>query len=1112
MDEVEPHDPAEESARTMRQRAAEDLFDEIRVLPEEARESAIEAGSDDPWVRAEVRSLLRFDGPTVPTHGYGHGPARAPGFDAESCIGLSAGGFTLRRVIGVGGMGTVFEADQELPSRKIAVKVLHAATMRASALARFRKESAFLARIDHQNIARVISAGTLRLAGEGAERPYFAMELVEGGRPVTRWARDDGACVAETVRMMATACEAVGSGHRAGVVHLDLKPGNLLVSKSGALRVIDYGIARSLEESDGAANAPFAGTPQYMAPEQCARDAMIDSRADVYALGLILYELLAKRLPYETRGTTWEQTTRLVRETVPPDLRRVDSTIPRELAAIVAKATAKDSEARYGTASEFGDDLRRFLADEAVVARRDSVPDALLRFVRRNPLAATLALVAALAVASGTALSLVFAARAAAAAEVERVSAARARVQAAGGALEVGEPAEAVQHLERVSEDLRGWEWRHLRTRVDNHELYASSKEEILSVDSIDATGEVIGGITGGYALIADRTRRNPPVRYDLRDACKDRAAAYVLSVAGAVDGKRIFVVTNELDVLAIDRRDDSIARIAQGAMRARPSGRFVACAMLDGSAALVDPDAARTVARCEPGSAQILDCSIAKNGRSALLTLVDGSLRMIDIDPDAPSVRERWLTPPQPLTSRAPAVSPDGSVVMVAWRDERVTRHDPATGAVVAEGYLAGGSVFMLAIGPDNRTAAASSWSNEVRLIDTQTLALTRRLSGSKTHVWGVDFTADGSRIVGRMLPLAGNPADGEYLGAWLVDSDAAVRDARMQRDAVAACVGPRPGLFTVVGSDGAIREFDTRDGAVRELGRGPLKAIRVARAADWIAVGDEMGAVHLYRLRDGARGEPTASHAWTAQVFAKSIWALAASPDGADVVAGDKGQSIAAIAAADGAVRWRREVPVEDLPAAAGRRYISKILFLDDGPRKGELVTYAGRIASAPRAVFRMRDGGLEAGRSIGGGLEADDAVLRQADGRVYALGVTGSLAIGASGEPDRAEPLARNGGVLCLDAAEDRLFAATRDGSVRVVGFEPLLAIARFDCPSGMPIAIAFDDERDALTVVTNRGIARTWFGAPPARGAAGEIPLPTAPPPLTTPRWREGSGAK
>jgi hypothetical protein len=262
-----------------------------------------------------------------------------------------------------------------------------------------------------------------------------------------------------------------------------------------------------------------------------------------------------------------------------------------------------------------------------------------------------------------------------------------------------------------------------------------------------------------------------------------------------------------------------------------------------------------------------------------------------------------------------------------------------------------------MLAIGPDNRTAAASSWSNEVRLIDTQTLALTRRLGGSKTHVWGVDFTADGSRIVGRMLPLAGNPADGEYLGAWLVDSDAAVRDARMQRDAVAACAGPRPGLFTVVGSDGAIREFDTRDGAVRELGRGPLKAIRVARAADWITVGDEMGAVHLYRLRDGARGEPTASLAWTAQVFAKSIWALAVSPDGADVVAGDKGQSIAAIAAADGAVRWRREVPVEDLPAAAGRRYISKILFLDDGHRKGELVTYAGRIASAPRAVWALR-----------------------------------------------------------------------------------------------------------------------------------------------------------
>ncbi len=1096
----------------MRQRAAEDLFEVVRTLPDEAREAAIDAGTDDAWVRAEVRSLLRFDGPTNATMP----PARAADFDAAAYIGLSTGGFTLRRVIGAGGMGTVFEAEQELPVRRIAVKVLHAASLRPSTLERFRRESGFLARLDHPNIARVISAGTLRAPADGAERPYFAMELVEGGRPVTAWARETNADRRAVVRMVASACDAVGAGHRAGVAHLDLKPGNLLVSQAGTLRVIDYGIARSVDEPYADRDAPFTGTPQYMSPEQCARDARIDSRADVYSLGLILYELLARRLPYDTRGMAFASIVRTVRESEPPALRRIDATVPRELEAIVRRAMAKDPDARYGTASELGDDLRRWLDDEPVLALKPHASDVLLRLIRRNPISAALTALTVLAVVAGTAVSLRFAAHAAGSAESERVAAARARMQAAGGAIGVGEPAEAVGHLDLVPAELRGWEWRHLRTRVDNHELYAASPDEILSVDSIDATDEVVGGVTGGHVLIADRLARRPPVRYDLRGAFAKAEGAYIHSIAGSADGSRIFVVTHEFELLVIDRRDDSLSRIARGVARARPSGHFVASVMLDGSAALVDPETARTVAQAAPGSAGVAGVSIAKNGRSALLSLTDGSLRMLDIDPDSPFARERWRTAPQPLTSRAPAVSPDGSVAMVAWRDDRITRYDAATGAVVAESHLAGGSVFMLAISPDNRTAAASSWANEVRLIDVEALALARRLSGTVTHVWGIDFTADGSRIVGRVLPSYDESRLGgrihEHLGAWLVGSDAAVRDVRIQRDAVAACAGPRPGLFTVVGSDGLIREFDTRDGAVRELGQGPLKAIRVARAADWIAIGDELGALRLYRLRDGAPSEPPASHAWTAQVFANSIWALAASPDGADVVAGDKGQSIAAIAAADGAVRWVREVPAEDSATPAGRRYISKILFLDDGPRKGEWVTYAACIASTPRVVLRMRDGGLEAGRSIGGGLEADDAVLRRADGRVHALGVTGALAVGAPGEPDRVEPLARNGGVLCLNAAEDRLFAATRDGSVRVVGFDPPLAVARLDGANGMPLAIAFDDERDALTVVTNQGIARTWLGAAGGRDPRDAASLRPLPDKIPTLRLREEPGGK
>jgi WD40 repeat protein len=1100
---MQPERMPKDPAQSARQRAAEDLFEAVRSLPEPERHAAVDAGSDDPWVREEVRSLLRFDGPTRATMG----GQPADDFDADACIGLSTGGFTLRSVIGVGGMGTVFSADQVLPTRRIAVKVLHAATTRPTAIERFRRESEFLARLEHPNIARVISAGTLHAPPSGVERPYFAMELVEGGRAITAWAREGPADRREVVRMLATACEAVGAGHRAGVAHLDLKPGNLLVSRSGALRVIDYGIARPVEEPAADGDAPFSGTPQYMSPEQCVRGARVDSRADVYALGLILHELLARRLPYETRGLPFAAIARTVRESEPPALRRIDSTIPRELEAIARMATAKNPDARYGTAAELGDDLRRWLDDEPVLALKAHAAQALLRLIRRNPIASTVATIAALAVIVGTAVSLRFAVHASDAASAERVSAARARVQAASGAIAVGEPAEAVAHLDLVPAELRGWEWRHLRARVDNHELYAASPNEILSVDSIDATDEVVGGVTHGSLLVADRLHRKPPVRYDLREAFANAEGSYILSVAGSADGSRIYLVTHELDVLVIDRRDDSLRRIARGAMRARPSGRFVACAMVDGSVALVDPETTEVVARSSAGSARIMDVSIAKNGRSALLTLMDGSLRMVDIDADAPAARERWRTAPQPLTSRAPAVSPDGSVAMVAWRDDRIRRYDAATGAVVAESHLAGGSVFMLAISPDNRTAAASSWANEVRLIDTETLALTRRLSGTVAHVWGIDFTADGSRIVGRVLPsLEAAKLEGkilECLGAWLVGSDAAVRDDSVHADAVAATAGPEPGVFTLVGSDGAIVEYDAREGATRRLGEGPLRAIRVARAADWIAIGDADGVLHRYELRDG---KATAS--WRSKVFPISFWALAASPDGSVIVCGDKRQSIATVSAADGEVLWTREIPAEGSETPIAARFVSRIVFLDEG----RLVTYAARLSGVPRAVFRTQDGAIEPPRSIGVGVEADDAVHRARDGRIYSLGVTGPLFVDAPRAIDQPLPLARNGGVMCLDAAEDRLFVATRDGSVRVVGFDPPLAIARLDAANGMPLAIAFDDSRDALTVVSNQGIARTWFGATVGRAQRDTASLLPAPDDERTLRLAEESGGK
>lgn len=1085
--------PHETHPRGDRQQAAEDIFEQVRALDPDAREAAIDAGSDDAWVRAEVRSLLEFDISTLATLG----SRRDARFDAAACVGLSVGGFTLREVIGVGGMGTVFAADQELPARAIAVKVLHSAAARPSTLARFRKESEFLARLDHPNIARVIAAGALQVPGDGGARPYFAMELVAGGRSITRWARETRASRADAVRALATACDAVGSGHRSGIAHLDLKPGNILVSSAGVVKVIDYGIARSIA-ADGPTeqDAAIVGTPQYMSPEQFVRGAgaAVDSRADVHALGLILYELLTDRLPYDTRGMSLAAAARMVREAAPVAPRRIDSTIPRDLDAIARKALARDRDARYGSASELADDLRRWLDDEPVVAAPPRGADAFMRLVRRNPLPASLAAAAVASLALGAAVSLRSAVREADAAARLRVEAARARMQAAAADAARGETAESVPQLERVPADLRGWEWRHVHAQIANATIYSVVGAEVLSVASLDASNEAVAGVTGGFIEIADCAGVRTPELHDLRSAFAQPQYASIAAVSASPDCREILATTNEGDVLAIDRGDSSIRHLVRGGgVRAAaladvdagkstdaPSLRLVAIADPAGGAFIVDASSGATIARLA-GVGAANDACFTRDGRQLLVALADGALRMIDLDPSAPAeraIRERWRTAPRPSASRAAAVSDDGNLIGVAWRDGRITVHAPADGAILSEADLPGGSVFDLAASPDHSVFAASSWSNQVRVIDARTLAITRRLSGSGTHVWGIAFSADGTRLLGRIGPTS-TSAKGDLiaidcLGAWSMgDAPATIRQCSAGTLLQAATAGPRPGLFTAVSADGALLEIDARAGVVRTLAAAgaAANADSIARAGDAAVVGHSDGAVSLFRVDDAAG---TARSVWRTRALPGRIGAIGVTPDGGMIAVGNNDHSVGVLDAADGGVRWTAEIP---LPKhAPNRRGVRRPIFLDGG----RAVTFAAILAGAERIAYRTSDGAPLPERRGGDAYEWEDGFERRADGRIYMLGITGFLNSFRDGEAPEFSEMALNGGVMCTDAGETRLFVAARDGLVRAAGFDPVTPLLRLEAPPGIPLAIAFDDEADELTVVSARGIARTWLG--------------------------------
>lgn len=297
------------------------------------------------------------------------------------------GAYAIVREIGRGGMGVVYEARQAHPRRTVALKVIRTGCASADSLRRFEHESQILARLDHPGIAQIFEAGAADV-GAGPQ-PYFAMEYVRG-RTLREYAEQTAPPLRERLSLLAQVCDAVHHAHQKGVIHRDLKPGNILVSDRGQPKILDFGVAR-LTESDVQLStlhtdaAQVIGTVPYMSPEQVAGDSReLDTRSDVYALGVVAYELLTGRLPYELSGRSIPEAARVIREEEPTPLRSVNRVFRGDIDTIVAKALAKERQRRYASAAELAADIRRYLSDEPILARPPSALYQLGKFARRN--------------------------------------------------------------------------------------------------------------------------------------------------------------------------------------------------------------------------------------------------------------------------------------------------------------------------------------------------------------------------------------------------------------------------------------------------------------------------------------------------------------------------------------------------------------------------------------------------------------------------------------------------------------------------------------------------------------------------------------------------------
>jgi eukaryotic-like serine/threonine-protein kinase len=799
-------------------------------------------------------------------------------------------GYRIVDLIGQGGMARVYEAIQERPHRRVALKVMNRGLSR-SAVKRFEFETEVLARLRHPNIAQIFEAGSI-VEGGGSSVPYFAMEYVQDARPVTGYADDQSLDLRARLTLCTIICDAVQHGHQNGVIHRDLKPGNVLVDSAGHPKVIDFGIARSTDPEQAWIThhteiGQLIGTLNYMSPEQCAGAIDIDVRADVYSLGMILYELVCGRLPHDLTKVPFPEALRVVQRDPPKRPSSINPELRGDVEAIILKAIDKDPDRRYRTAAALAADIQRHLRHKPIDARPPTLfYQARLFAYRHRPAVIALAAIA-LSLVIGIVLSARYAyvaskeLRLRKIAEVEAIAqrdaavwqAYVANISAASAAIRSGELQYARRKLRESPESHRNWEWRFLKEGTERSSKTIQAHDDmILAFDLNRARSVIATGSRDGTISIWSAAGL---IGQSLMNAESDQDH-WVLSVSFNQEGTQLVSGSADKTIRLWNAQTGALIRVL-GKHAANVDhvsfgkGGIVASASSDGNGMLWNAEAGAEVAEISTQPGGVHGVRFTSKGDRLVTWSKRGSVWVRSSD--ASEVLHKLEFAGGIFCA---TISQDDQYCAAAGAGGKIVVWNLNTGEMMhslqTEGSVS--SVRSIAFSPDGAILASGQSDRVIRLWSMQTGQEQMQSLGHEETISGLAFSADGFQLISTSWDRTMRIWD--YAGPDQIDYITRLRGHT--GNVISSRFSPDGNLLASSSSDGTVRLWDPELGselATLHGHKGPVFALAFSPDGTRIASGSHDHTVRIWNATTGqqeAMLEGNEGH----------VWSVAFSPDG--------------------------------------------------------------------------------------------------------------------------------------------------------------------------------------------------------------------------------------